>query len=554
MTTAVQRRGMTVQRWIYLTLALMVVVVAVGAVIGARLLGQTTASSNRLIEQIQPARVAAYQLQATLVDQETGARGYALTADPQFLDPYDDGQRSEHEYAAQIRGLLPHDEEALDDLDRLEEAAAQWRTDFADPLIDEVTPGRPGQVDEKAATAAKNAFDELRALFDQQNSRLRALRDASVHDLNHGRGVRNSIFVAMLVVFLLTALLMIVLVRRLVIRPLLALGDASRTIADGAFDHPIDQSGPGEVRELARDVDRMRRRITADLSAVREQEREVSALAASLDAQALELRRSNAELEQFAYVASHDLQEPLRKVASFCQLLEKRYGDVLDERGQQYIDFAVDGAKRMQVLITDLLTFSRVGRINDELVAVPLDAMVDKAAANLSTAIEESGARIDRDALPVVSGDPTLFVMLWQNLIGNAIKFRTPDTTPHIAITCEPIPDLGAHLGADTGDGEADGAGWLLTVTDNGIGIPPEFAEKVFVIFQRLHGRDVYSGTGIGLALCRKIVEFHGGRIWIDTDHPSGTRICFTIPTAPAREGVSTATITSASQTEEDIA
>ena len=239
--------------------------------------------------------------------------------------------------------------------------------------------------------------------------------------------------------------------------------------------------------------------------------------AADLDTQAVELRRSNAELEQFAYVASHDLQEPLRKVASFCQLLEKRYGDQLDERGLQYIAFAVDGAKRMQVLINDLLTFSRVGRSSELTERLPLDQPLDTALSALSVAIEDADAVIERpERLPEVVGDPTLLAMLWQNLIGNAIKFRAPGRPPVIQITAAAQPD----------------GGWEFAVTDNGIGIPPEFAEKVFVIFQRLHGRGVYPGTGIGLALCKRIVEQHGGEMRLDTTYADGTRIAFTLPAA----------------------
>ncbi|WP_198289868.1 sensor histidine kinase [Nocardioides sp. Iso805N] len=512
-------REMTVQSWFYVTLAVMAVLVAAGAVIGARLLSQTTAASDRLIQQIQPARVAAYQLQATLIDQETGERGYALTANRQFLAPYTSGQSSEHALAGQIRKLLPDDPQVIADLDRVESSAAHWRSQFADPIVAGVTPGRPRPLDENAADAAKSAFDDLRALFDVQNTHLQQARETSVAQLRHKEHVRDAVLAAMMAVFFLTVLLMILIVRVLVIRPLETLRRSTRMIAGGAFDHPISQDGPSDLRGLADDVDSMRGRIMEDLDAAQEQQRKLSELAESLDSQALELRRSNAELEQFAYVASHDLQEPLRKVASFCQLLEKRYGDVLDERGQQYIDFAVDGAKRMQVLITDLLTFSRVGRISDTHVAVPLDTVVDKALANLATAIEESGAQIDcPDTLPQVSGDPTLLVMLWQNLVGNAIKFRAEDRPPRISLTCEDDPD------------SPDGEAWLFALTDNGIGIPAEFIEKVFVIFQRLHSREQYAGTGIGLALCRKIVEYHGGRIWIDTTYTTGTRVCFTLP------------------------
>jgi light-regulated signal transduction histidine kinase (bacteriophytochrome) len=215
----------------------------------------------------------------------------------------------------------------------------------------------------------------------------------------------------------------------------------------------------------------------------------------------------------------------LRKVASFCQLLEKRYGDKLDERGIEYIGFAVDGAKRMQVLINDLLTFSRVGRLSGTSIEVDLDAALDTALSNLSTVIEESRAEIIRPqaGLPRVHGDPTLLVMVWQNLIGNAVKFRRDGITPRIVIDCDR-----RVLGGDVD--------WMFTLSDNGIGIPQEFNEKVFVIFQRLHGRDAYGGTGIGLALCKKIVEHHGGTIWIDTSNTEGTRFRFTLPAESTAE------------------
>jgi len=179
----------------------------------------------------------------------------------------------------------------------------------------------------------------------------------------------------------------------------------------------------------------------------------------------------------------------------------------------------------MQVLINDLLTFSRVGRLNAAYTEVDLDAAVDTALANHSTAIEESGAQIIRPqtGLPRVHGDPTLLVMVWQNLIGNAVKFRREGIAPRIVIDCD------RRVRGDDVD-------WMFTVSDNGIGIPQEFADKVFVIFQRLHGRDAYGGTGIGLALCKKIIEYHGGDIWIDTSNTEGTLFRFTLPAESTAE------------------
>lgn len=303
-----------------------------------------------------------------------------------------------------------------------------------------------------------------------------------------------------------------VLVRRLIARPLRYLMESSRRVADGDFAYRIDVHGPADVAAVATSVDDMRRRIVSELESSRAQQAQLAEQKAFLDAQTTELRRSNAELEQFAYVASHDLQEPLRKIASFCQLLEKRYSGQLDERATQYIEYAVDGAKRMQVLINDLLAFSRVGRVSDGGQPVDLDRTLDRAVTDLAIAITDSGARISRpEHLPTITGEPALLTVLWQNVIGNAIKFHGAQA-PDIRITCEP---------ADTG--------WEFSVRDNGIGIQPEFAEKVFVIFQRLHNRSEYSGTGIGLAMAKKIVEYHGGRIWLDTAYTAGTRLCFTL-------------------------
>jgi light-regulated signal transduction histidine kinase (bacteriophytochrome) len=202
-------------------------------------------------------------------------------------------------------------------------------------------------------------------------------------------------------------------------------------------------------------------------------------------------------------VASHDLQEPLRKVASFCQLIEHRYKGQLDERGEQYIEFAVDGAKRMQQLINDLLAFSRVGRSGSGFAPVDLEGALAQAERQLELMITEADAVVTHDPLPTVEGDHSLLVQLLQNLIGNGVKFKGEDP-PRV------------HIGAARSAGDPDV--WEFSCRDNGIGIDEQYEDKIFVIFQRLHGRDAYGGTGIGLAMCKKIVEHHGGRLWLDTE------------------------------------
>jgi PAS domain S-box-containing protein len=228
-----------------------------------------------------------------------------------------------------------------------------------------------------------------------------------------------------------------------------------------------------------------------------------------------ELARSNKDLEQFAYVSSHDLKEPLRMVTGFMGLFEKKYAGTLDAAGEQYIRYAVDGANRMQWLIDDLLSYSRVGSKGGKPVATDADKALERALANLHASIEESGARITSGPLPVVVADGAQLTQLFQNLVGNAIKFRTPDNggAPAIDIQARPDEDY-----------------WLFSVKDNGIGIDPEFKDRIFVIFQRLHTKDKYAGTGIGLAICKKIVDGHGGRIWVESALGQGSTFYFTLP------------------------
>jgi light-regulated signal transduction histidine kinase (bacteriophytochrome) len=224
------------------------------------------------------------------------------------------------------------------------------------------------------------------------------------------------------------------------------------------------------------------------------------------------LTRSNTELEQFAYVASHDLQEPLRMVTSYLQLLADRYRGKLDKDGTEFIGFAVDGALRMRNLIRDLLEYSRVGRRSKPFAPVNCAAVLQVVVANLQACIQETGARIEVGELPVVWGDEGELTQLFQNLINNAIKFHG-DAPPTVSVT------------ATAGDGE-----WVLKVRDNGIGIDPQYAERIFVIFQRLHSREKYPGTGIGLAICKKIVQRHGGRIWLESQPNQGSTFFFTLP------------------------
>jgi signal transduction histidine kinase len=226
-----------------------------------------------------------------------------------------------------------------------------------------------------------------------------------------------------------------------------------------------------------------------------------------------ELTRSNQDLEQFAYVASHDLQEPLRMVTSFLQLLSARYGGKLDGNAKEFINFATDGAQRMHAMINDLLTYARVDKAGGRFSLVDCGEALRQTISNLQVAIRESGASITHGPMPAVQGDEVQIVQLFQNLIGNAIKFRRVGVPPKI------------HIEIERGERE-----WTISIEDNGIGIEPNYHERIFQIFQRLHGREEYSGTGIGLALSKKIVERHSGRIWVESTPGLGSTFSFTLP------------------------
>lgn len=249
-----------------------------------------------------------------------------------------------------------------------------------------------------------------------------------------------------------------------------------------------------------------------DITQRKKLELELKQLNNNLEKRAVELRASNAELERFAYVASHDMQEPLRMVSSFLTLLEKRLNDQLDDTAKKYIHFAIDGSERMKRLIQDLLQYSRIGKGDKDKAPVPLHEVVAAVLQMYAPTLEETGANVQMDELPVVIGNKTQLTQLFQNLVGNALKYRSEDT-PLIKIGCK----------------EENGE-WLFSVSDNGIGIDPKFYAKVFVIFQRLHNKSEFSGTGIGLAICKKIIENHGGRIWVESTPGKGSTFYFTIP------------------------
>ncbi|WP_051732231.1 sensor histidine kinase [Kitasatospora phosalacinea] len=502
----------TTRQWLGASvLAALAVLVVLGA-LGGWALNRASDATDRLTRRSSPALITSVRLDGALVGQETGIRGYGITGRPDFLQPYTQGRADAAADVEKLRTLLAGDGAALADLDALLARVSTWQRDVAEPVAASPA-GAPVPLATVNAEVGKAEFDAIRDAGTTLRDRLEDSRNRAAAELTDAETFSHWVFGTIGVTLLLLSGAVFVGLRGITL-PLDALSRDVRRVAAGEFDHPVDtRSGPADLAQLAADVEGMRRRLAEQL-ALADLTRE------QLDEQAADLRRSNTELEQFAYVASHDLQEPLRKVASFCQLLQRRYAAQLDDRANQYIGFAVDGANRMQTLINDLLAFSRVGRLHRQYVPVDLEKVFAATRDALAIAIEETGAEITADPLPTLPGDATQLGMLLQNLVSNALKFRAPDRPPRIALTAR---RTGEH--------------WELAVTDNGIGINPEFAERIFVIFQRLHTREEYPGNGIGLAMCKKITEFHGGTIRVDTAHTGGTRVVLTLAAEEAEAG-----------------
>jgi signal transduction histidine kinase len=410
-------------------------------------------------------------IQTSVSDAETSQRGYIITGEDSYLGPFEKCRGDANEEVKEVRELTVDNPSQERSLDRLEPLITAKFVEMEDRIGTRKRQGFAAGV--AAVREGSGIMDQLRLVIvsmKAKEDRLLVLRSAELEASSRRTRLVIIVGEALGFFFLLVA-------GHLVRQEMKKLGQAE-----------------GEVRSL-----------NADL------ERKVAERTAELSVRARDLERSNMELQQFAYVASHDLQEPLRTIASFTQLLAKRYEDKLDDKAREFINFAVDGCKRLQTLINDLLAFSRVGTHAKPHVRVQCDAVLDRVLKGLRLAIEDSGAMISREPLPVVVADEIQLCQLFQNLIGNAIKFKG-----------QSVPRI--HISA-----ERNGTGWKIAVRDNGIGIDPEHNERIFVIFQRLHTKTQYPGTGIGLAICKKIAERHGGRIWAEASPGGGSTFCFTI-------------------------
>ncbi len=495
-----------VTRAILAVLALLLFLVATVAYF----LWNAKTTGDELVEHWDPAFTINQNLLTAMVNEETGLRGYALGKDEELLEPYNVYSLLETSASGTLRKYLLDYPDLLALFDELQAAIDAWHADYATPILAAVAAGDPTAADRTASAEARASFDEIRQASGALTNALDVQRSDVADDREQAFTYLWVVVGIGTVVLLLTGLALGRGLRRQVLAPIDGLVAQTRLVAGGRLDLAIAQDGPLEIAGLGADVDQMRQTLAAQIE-------RIDRARGRLQQRSAELARSNADLEQFAYVASHDLSEPLRKVTNFCQLLERQYADQLDDKARTYIAYMVDGAKRMQNLINDLLDFSRVGRTTDQFVPVDLDLKLERALGNLEAQLTETGAVVEHDPLPTVPGDSTLLTALLQNLVGNAVKYRSPDRTPHVRISCE-----------------LRGDECLVTVDDNGIGIDPQYAERIFAIFQRLHLRDQYGGTGIGLALCRKIVDFHRGRLWLAEKDEPGARFQFTLPLTQA--------------------
>jgi len=512
---------MAADRWT-LRRRVTVLCVVVGAVLGMLAAGEAVVAANNrqhldtLLTKTDPLRADVQALLGALVDQQTGVSGYAVTGNEAELAPYRNGVEREAALIASMDSLLDGHPGVRHQLRTVREQARQWRESVAVPAIEATAVGGPDAGQATLTARGSLRFDALRGSVGALQASILELRDDVAADARRTGDTLALLLILAAVVVLLAGLALLTSLNRLVIGPVTALAGQVREVAGGAYQRDIERVGPPELARLARDVDAMRRRIAADLAEVREARSRIEWVNSQLEKQAEELVRSNRDLEQFAYVASHDLQEPLRKVASFCQLLQRRYAGQLDERADQYIAFAVDGAQRMQRLINDLLAFSRIGRLTSGFTEVDLNRVMTDVAGQTEAARRYAGGELTWSELPVIRGEEPLLTNLLTNLVSNSLKFRRPDRPPRVHVSARRVRDE-----------------WEISCQDNGIGIEPEFADKIFVIFQRLHAKEAYPGTGIGLAIVKKIVEYHGGRVWADPEVAEGTAIRFTLPVPP---------------------
>lgn len=357
------RDGWTLRRRVVALLTVALVLLLGLAAAEALVAEKNRQNTDAVLVRTGPLRVQGQELLSALLDQETSVRGYAVNGDRKDLAPYEAGLRRERDTVASMRDLAADYPDVLRELAVVEERAARWRADVAQPVITTTERSGPAAGQALITDQTRQQFDGIRASVDRLQDEILVVGQRTADEVKRTGNVLVVLLIAAALVVAVAGAVLLLSLDRILIRPLAALVGQVRRVAAGDYRHHIEGTGPPEFRRLADDIDAMRQKIAQELDEVRQARERIEWVNSQLQKQAEELTRSNRDLEQFAYVASHDLQEPLRKVASFCQLLQRRYAGQLDERADQYIAFAVDGAQRMQRLINDLLAFSRIGRL-----------------------------------------------------------------------------------------------------------------------------------------------------------------------------------------------
>lgn len=440
------------------------------------------------------------QLQKLIFNLETGLRGYLLTNQKEALEPYNKALPKIHEAIEQQRKLANTPEE-IAKITEIEKTLNRWLDSIAAPLIvNRMSAENNRQIQKNyqfifkkkiLGLESKRTMDTIKEHLAEYDSIQNHIREQNKRIMQASLVETDRLTLLLTILSILAASVIAWLIISSFTKSLNVMVVQAERITKGNFDIKIPENGGDELTRLVSTLNTMNERLQETFT---------------------ELERSNKELEQFAYVASHDLREPLRSVSSFSQLLTKRIKDQADDETHQYLKFINDGAARMERLIADLLAYSRVGTHGGSINQLDLNNVVSAALQNLSAAISDADAKISVPHLPILSGDETQLIQLFQNLVANAIKFRPKDRKPQIKISCRTLPDK-----------------YEFSVSDNGIGIPEGHRERIFMIFQRLHTSEEYQGTGIGLAVCKKIVERHGGKIQCNSSPEGGTTFVFTL-------------------------
>lgn len=463
------------------------------------------------------------QLLTDISNMENGERRYVITGQPSFLEPYRRGQQNFAEHLRRYEPLIVTDRQR-ENIGRVETLIAQWELVAAQPEIAARRVSLESAVARVSAGTGRHLTDEARetlnVMIGFENERLSNALKAS------NAALRRLLILTPLLL-LLGALLLVLAVRRIISTLSLSvsqLTEGTQRIAAGHYEQRVQPLGITELDRLSAQFHRM-------AEAVQQREAELAESARSLERTNASLQRSNRELERFAYVASHDLQEPLRTIGSYTELIARRYSGQLDARGEQYIKFTISATHRLKTLIQDLLVFSRVHRTGRVFGPVDTAELAGQVRADLEVRLREVGGELHVGELPTVQGNRELLHHIFLNLIGNALKFRHPDRAPQVRVWAE------RSAGSQATGPQATGPGWQFAVQDNGIGIEPQYHEKIFEVFQRLHGVGDYEGSGIGLAVTRNAAEQHGGRVWPQSEPGQGTTFFFFLPdTPPAAE------------------